>query len=84
VARAAVGRPTNGVTEIAGPEVMAMDDFVRTGLAANGDQRRVVADAQAPYFGAVIDDHSLASDDNAVIFPTRYSDWIETHSSRHS
>jgi uncharacterized protein YbjT (DUF2867 family) len=84
VARAAVGRPTNGVTEIAGPEVMAMDDFVRTGLAANGDQRRVVADAQAPYFGAVIDDHSLAPDDNAVIFPTRYSDWIETHSSRHS
>jgi uncharacterized protein YbjT (DUF2867 family) len=81
VARAAVGRPTNGVTEIAGPEAMGMDDFVRTGLAANGDPRRVVTDAQAPYFGAVIDDHTLAPDENATIFTTRYSDWIDAHSS---
>lgn len=77
VARAAVGHPTNGVTEIAGPEVMGMDDFVRTGLAASGDHRRVVTDAQAPYFGAVIDDHSLEPDENATIFTTRYSDWID-------
>ena len=82
VARAAVGRPINGVTEIAGPEAMGMDDFVRTGLAANGDQRRVVTDAQAPYFGAVIDDHTLAPDENATIFTTRYSDWIDAYSSR--
>ena len=82
VARAAVGHPINGVTEIAGPEAMGMDDFVRTGLAANGDQRRVVTDAQAPYFGAVIDDHTLAPDENATIFTTRYSDWIDAYSSR--
>jgi uncharacterized protein YbjT (DUF2867 family) len=82
VARAAVGSPINGVMEIAGPEAMGMDDFVRTGLAANGDQRRVVTDAQAPYFGAVIDDHTLAPDENATIFTTRYSDWIDAYSSR--
>jgi uncharacterized protein YbjT (DUF2867 family) len=82
VAHAAVGRPINGVTEIAGPEAMGMDDFVRTGLAAIGDQRRVVTDAQAPYFGAVIDDHSLAPNESATIFTTRYSDWIDAHSSR--
>jgi uncharacterized protein YbjT (DUF2867 family) len=82
VARAAVARPSNGVTEIAGPEAMGMDDFVRIGLAATGDQRRVVTDAQAPYFGAVIDDHTLAPDENATIFTTRYSDWIDAHSSR--
>jgi uncharacterized protein YbjT (DUF2867 family) len=80
VASAAVGRPVNGVTEIAGPEAMGMDDFVRRGLAATGDERRVVTDAQAPYFGAVIDDHTLAPDENATIFPTRYSDWIDAHS----
>lgn len=84
VARAAVGRPINGVTEIAGPEVMGMDDFVRKGLAAIRDQRRVVADAQAPYFGAVIDDHSLEPDENATIFTTRYSDWLDTHAGRRS
>jgi hypothetical protein len=59
-----------------------MDDFVRTGLAANGDRRRVVTDAQAPYFGAVIDDHTLAPDENATIFTTRYADWIEAYASR--
>jgi uncharacterized protein YbjT (DUF2867 family) len=84
VAHVAVGRPINGVTEIAGPEAMGMDDFVRMGLAANGDHRRVVTDAQAPYFGAVIDDHTLAPDENATIFTTRYSDWIDAHSSRGS
>jgi uncharacterized protein YbjT (DUF2867 family) len=82
VAHAAVGLPINGVTEIAGPEAMGMDDFVRKGLAAIGDQRRVVTDAQAPYFGAVINDHTLAPDENATIFTTRYSDWIDAHSSR--
>jgi uncharacterized protein YbjT (DUF2867 family) len=80
VARAAVEGPINGVAEIAGPEAIGMDDFVRRGLAAIGDRRRVVTDAQAPYFGAVLDDHTLAPDENATIFATRYSDWIEWHS----
>jgi uncharacterized protein YbjT (DUF2867 family) len=78
VARAAVGHP-EGVVEVAGPEAMGMDDFVRAGLAANGDQRRVVTDAKAPYFGAVIDDHTLAPARNATIFTTRYSDWINAN-----
>ncbi|OBI67342.1 SDR family oxidoreductase [Mycobacterium sp. E796] len=82
VADAAVGPPTNGITEIAGPEAMGMDDFVRAGLAASGDQRRVVTDAHAPYFGAVIDDHTLEPDENATIFSTRYSDWIDARSGR--
>ena len=82
VAGVAVGRPINGVTEIAGPEAMGMDDFVRRGLAAKGDQRRVVTEARAPYFGAVIDDSTLAPDENATIFTTRYSDWIDANSCR--
>jgi uncharacterized protein YbjT (DUF2867 family) len=77
VAGVAVGHPINGVMEIAGPEAVAMDDFVRTTLAANSDQRRVVTDPQAPYFGAVIDDHTLAPTENVTIFTTRYSDWID-------
>jgi uncharacterized protein YbjT (DUF2867 family) len=82
VARAAVSTPINGAMEIAGPEAMGMDDFVRNGLAAIGDPRRVVTDAQAPYFGAVVDDHTLAPDDSATIFTTRYSDWIDANTSR--
>ena len=82
VASVAVGRPINGVTEIAGPKAMGMDDFVRRGLAAKGDQRRVVTEARAPYFGAVIDDRTLAPDENATIFTTRYADWIDANSCR--
>lgn len=82
VARVAVGRPINGVREIAGPEAMGMDDFVRKGLAAKGDPRQVVTDVEAPYFGAVIDDHTLAPDENATIYTTRYSDWIDSDSCR--
>ena len=82
VARAAVERPINGVTEIVGPEAMGMDDYVRRGLAAARDQRKVVTDAQARYFDAVIDDHTLAPDENATIFTTNYSDWIRAHFSR--
>jgi hypothetical protein len=29
VTRAAIGRPINGITEIAGPETFGIDDFVR-------------------------------------------------------
>lgn len=82
VARAAVAPPTNAITEIAGPEAMGMDDFVRMGLAANSDRRQVVTEPRAPYFGAVIDDRTLAPDDNATIFTTRYSEWIDAASDR--
>jgi uncharacterized protein YbjT (DUF2867 family) len=83
VTRAALVSPINGITEVVGPEAMGMDDFVRTGLAADGDQRQVVTDAQAPYFGAVIDDHSLAPDEHATISTTRFADWIGAQSARH-
>jgi uncharacterized protein YbjT (DUF2867 family) len=76
VTRAAIGRPINGTTEIAGPETFGMDDFVRTGLAAREDPRQVVTDPAAPYFGAVIDDHSIVPGPGATIFTTRFTDWL--------
>jgi len=76
VTRAAIGRPVNGITEIAGPEKFGMDDFIRTGLAAYDDPRQVVTDPAARYFGAVIDDSSIVPDSGATIFETRFSDWL--------
>lgn len=76
VTRAAVGEPVNGAMEIAGPEKIAMDDFVRTGLAAKGDSREVIADPAAPYFGAVIDDHSIVPAGPATLFETTFADWL--------
>jgi uncharacterized protein YbjT (DUF2867 family) len=79
VTRAVTAAPLNGVTEIAGPEKIAMDDFIRTGLAARGDTRQVVADSQAPYFGEVIDDRSIVPVGAATTFGTRFADWLASH-----
>jgi len=78
VTRATVSEPLNGIINIAGPEKLGMDDFVRTRFAATGDARQVVTDPSAPYFGAVIDDHSIVpgDDEDATIYPTRFSDWM--------
>lgn len=82
VTRAAAGAPVDGAIEIAGPEKIAMDDFVRTGLAAKGDPREVIADPQAPYFGAVIDDRSivpLGAAESLTVFETTFAQWLSAH-----
>jgi uncharacterized protein YbjT (DUF2867 family) len=70
------------VAQIAGPEKIAMDDFIRTGLAAQGDPRQVVADPRAPYFGEVIDESSIVPGPGATIFTTRFDDWLASSAAR--
>lgn len=78
VARTAVGAPINGTTEVAGPEEFGLDELIRLGLQLRGDSRPVVADPQAPYFGATLDTRTLLPGDGAQIFPTRFEEWIGT------
>ena len=49
--RATVGQPIDGVQEVGGPEKHRMDELVGTALQRAGDDREVVADEQATYFG---------------------------------
>ena len=78
VTRATIGDPINGIINIAGPEKLGMDDFIRNSLAAHGDPRQVVTDPSARYFGAVIDEHSIVPLDgeDATIYSTRFRDWM--------
>jgi uncharacterized protein YbjT (DUF2867 family) len=78
VARAAAGDPVNGRFNIAGPEKRGMDDFIQTQLADASDARQVVTDAQARYYGAVLDDRSIVPVDgeNTTVFPTSFTDWL--------
>lgn len=73
-----VGRPLNGIAEVGGPEQFRMDDLVRRVLQANGDRREVVADANARYFGAELNDQSLVPSSSARIGATRFQDWLKT------
>jgi uncharacterized protein YbjT (DUF2867 family) len=76
VARAAVGAPVNGTVEIAGPEQFRIDELVRGRLAQLGDPREVVADANALYSGAKIDDKTLVPEKGARLGETRWETWV--------
>jgi uncharacterized protein YbjT (DUF2867 family) len=72
----ALAAPLNNTIEIAGPEPLRFEDFVREGLRSAGDQRVVVADPQARYFGARLTERTLLPGDGAQLGPTRFGDWL--------
>lgn len=78
VAEVAVGTPVNGIVELAGPQELPMDEFIRKGLAVRGDKRIVVTDAQARYYGAIPLERSLVPGVDARIGPTTFMDWAQS------
>lgn len=76
LAKVALVVPQNGIIELAGPEQICLDDLVRRYLNATGDSRQVVTDAQAPYFGAEIDDRALIPGKNPHIGTMHFTDWL--------
>jgi hypothetical protein len=62
---------------IGGPDKFSFGDMARTITAKHGDDKTVVVDPQATYFGTLVDDeHSLVTVDDAVIAATRFTDWL--------
>ena len=76
VGRIAVGKPVNGIVEVAGPEPYRFDELIRQDLSAHDDPRRVVADPDAQYFGTTLTNGSLLPGDNAQLGETRFEDWL--------
>ena len=66
----------NGTVEVAGPERIRLDEFVRLFLSAKQDARKVTTDVHARYFGTELNDQSLTPGDNPRIGPTRFEDWL--------
>jgi len=78
LAEVAVGAPANGIVEVAGPESMSLAAFVEKALTASGNTRTVIADPQARYYGAVLDDRGLNPDGaKPRIAPTRFEEWLK-------
>jgi len=67
--------PLTDTIEVAGPEPLRFEDFVRQGLRA-GDKRVVVVDPEARYFGARLSERSLLPGDGARLAETRFDDWL--------
>jgi uncharacterized protein YbjT (DUF2867 family) len=67
--------PADGIVEIGGPEQFRFDEFIRDGLAGTGDGRTVVADPEARYFGALLEERSLVPDNAVHLGEIRFEDW---------
>lgn len=59
--RVALGTSLNGTVEIAGPERFRLHEWVRRGLTASRDPRRVVADPQAGYYDIKVSETTKSS-----------------------
>jgi uncharacterized protein YbjT (DUF2867 family) len=76
VGRVAVGAPVNGIVEVGGPEQFRLDEFVRQGLRAHNDPRKVVADPSAGYFGVEVDESTLIPGKDARLGEIRFETWL--------
>ena len=81
LAHLAMDAPANSVIELAGPEPLGLDDFVRRALAANRDPRPVITDETKGYFGAPLEERSLIpQSERAILAATRLDDWLKQQS----
>ena len=78
VAEVVTAAPQNGTVEIAGPEPLGIDELVRRLFIVTGDNRSVISDPEAGYFGAKLDNSALTPTPgaDAWIAPTTYDAWL--------
>ncbi|WP_371637070.1 SDR family oxidoreductase [Streptomyces zaomyceticus] len=75
LADVATGAPLDGTLDVAGPDVLPLDEIGRITLADRGDDRRVVTDDRAGMF-AVVRGDVLTAGPGARLAPTHYRDWL--------
>jgi uncharacterized protein YbjT (DUF2867 family) len=76
VAEVATGGPVGGRVELGGPEALGVDAWARRLFAVTGDERTVVGDPHARYFGTELEDGELTPGDGARIGETGFDTWF--------
>lgn len=79
LANVATASPSRGVVEIAGPESYRLCDLVQWVMYSYQDDRPVMADPGASYYGAILDDHTLTPGPRALIASTYFRDWLNEY-----
>jgi uncharacterized protein YbjT (DUF2867 family) len=80
LARLAVSIPKDETLDLAGPEKLPMSELVQRVFDALRDTRKVIADPDATYFGAPLDDSSITPTGlHPILGPTRLGDWLKTN-----
>jgi uncharacterized protein YbjT (DUF2867 family) len=78
VAELALAPPVRGRVELGGPEALGIDEWARRLFAATGDERTVVSDPHARYFGTELHAGELTPSAGARIGPTDFDTWFAT------
>ena len=76
VAELAVGAPVGGRVELGGPEALGIDAWGRRLFAATGDNRSVIADPHARYYGAELHGGELTPGEGARIGKVDFDTWF--------
>jgi uncharacterized protein YbjT (DUF2867 family) len=76
VGQIAVGPPLNSTVEIAGPELFRIEELVRRRLTPLNDSREVIADPNARYSGAKLEERTLVPGKDAQLGETRFETWL--------
>jgi uncharacterized protein YbjT (DUF2867 family) len=78
VAELATAAPVGGRIELGGPEALGIDAWARRLFAATGDERTVVADPHARYYGTELHGGELTPGDGARIGALDFDAWLIT------
>jgi uncharacterized protein YbjT (DUF2867 family) len=76
VAELAIGAPVGGRVELGGPEALGIDAWARRLFAATGDNRAVIADPYARYYGTELHDGELTPGEDASIGTVDFDTWF--------
>ncbi|HMJ34917.1 MAG TPA: SDR family oxidoreductase [Baekduia sp.] len=79
VAELATGAPVGGRVELGGPEALGVDAWARRLFKTTGDQREVVGDPRARYFGTEVTGGELTPGEGARIGATDFETWWAAH-----
>jgi len=82
LADVAIAKPINGTMELGGPDQIQFDELTRRFLRANHDEREVITDVHAQYFGTELKDHSLTTGPGARIAATHFDHWLNSPTSQ--
>jgi uncharacterized protein YbjT (DUF2867 family) len=76
VTELAIGPPVGGHVELGGPEALGLDAWGRRLFAATGDERAVIADPHALYYGTELHGGELTPGEGARIAKVDFDTWL--------
>ena len=76
VAELAIGAPVGGRVELGGPEALGIDAWARRLFAATGENRTVIADPHARYYGTELHGDELTTGEGARIGKVDFDTWF--------